>query len=473
MQVKDSRALWLACQKYIVQNVEPDEYARLFKYVTFGKFVVAERRLVLEVPNEYIYEQIEKLHLNVLRVAIYNTFGKINLSWNIVVVEEQEGTKGKNIVVESPDASVELDLNPGAAAAPAVEMNAVNAPAPISSQLNPHQTFRTFIEGESNKLSRSVGITVAEHPNSTQFNPMFIFGPSGCGKTHLVNAIGNRCKEVFPEKRVLYVGARTFQAQFVTAVKQGKINDFIAFYQTIEVLIVDDVQEWVSATATQDTFFHIFNHLHRNNRRLILVSDRPPVELEGMNRRLVTRFSCGMTAEMEKPNFSLCVEILKKKIARDGLVVQDDVVNFIAETANGSVRDLEGVINSLMAYSIVYHCNIGMPLVERVVKRAVKVDDMPLTIDDILDRVCRTYDVTVNAVKGRSRKKELVQPRQLAMYLANKYTNIPVTRIGKLIGSRDHSTVLHGISKVEEAIVSDKAFAETVDKIEKALKIKS
>jgi len=302
---------------------------------------------------------------------------------------------------------------------------------------------------------------------------MFIFGPSGCGKTHLVNAIGNRAKELYKEKRVLYVSARTFQAQYVTATMQSKINDFIAFYQTIDMLIVDDVQEWVKATGTQDTFFHIFNHLHRNNRRIILVSDRAPVELEGMNRRLVTRFACGMIAEMEKPNYQLCVDILRKKIARDGLVVPDDVVEFIAETANGSVRDLEGVINSLMAYSIVYHCNIDMALVERVVKRAVKVDNMPLTIDDILDRVCRTYEVTPNAVKGRSRKKELVVPRQLAMYIANKYTNIPVTRIGKLIGSRDHSTVLHSISKVEEMLKTDKSFAEAVKRIEDALAIKS
>lgn len=473
MVMKDSKALWASCQKYIMQSVESAEYNRLFAYVTFEKYVVAENRLVLKVPNEYICEQIERNYLDVMRTAIFNTFGKIKLDWDIVVVEQQEnGQKGKSVVVESSEGSVELDMNPGdLQVAPGTTGR--KKLAPIDSQLNPHQTFRSFVEGESNKLSRSVGLTVAEHPNASQFNPMFIFGPSGCGKTHLVNAIGNRSRELYPEKRVLYVSARTFQAQYVTATMQSKINDFIAFYQTIDVLIVDDVQEWVKATGTQDTFFHIFNHLHRNNRRIILVSDRAPVELEGMNRRLVTRFACGMIAEMEKPNYQLCVDILRKKIARDGLVVPDDVVEFIAETANGSVRDLEGVINSLMAYSIVYHCNIDMSLVERVVKRAVKVDNMPLTIDDILERVCRTYEVTPNAVKGRSRKKELVVPRQLAMYIANKYTNIPVTRIGKLIGSRDHSTVLHSISKVEEMLAADKSFAEIVKKIENALAIKS
>ena len=470
--MKDSKALWASCLKYISQNIPAEDYDKLFAFVTFEKFIVAEKKLVLQVPSEYIYEQIEGRFLDTLRVAIFNTFGRIRLDWNIVLIEGKGGNKGRNVLEEGeeidgsdPDKDEEkLEHAPG-------EKEHKTLP-PIDSQLNSHQTFRTFIEGDSNKLSRSIGLNIAEHPNTSQFNPMFIFGPSGCGKTHLVNAIGNRCKEMYPAKRVLYVSARTFQAQYTTSTLQGRGNDFIAFYQTIDMLIVDDVQEWESAKGTQDTFFHIFNHLHRNNRRIILVSDRAPVELEGMNRRLVTRFACGMIAEMEKPNYQLRVDILKKKIARDGLMVPEDVVEFIAETANGSVRDLECVINSLMAYSIVYHCNIDMMLVERVVKRAVKVDDMPLTIDDILDRVCRAYEVTPNAVKGRSRKKELVMPRQLTMYIANKYTNIPATRIGKLVGSRDHSTVLHSIAKIEEMLAVDKVFASQVNKIEESLQIK-
>jgi chromosomal replication initiator protein len=465
MVLTDSKALWASCLKYIRQNVAAEDYNRLFAFVTFEKFVVAERRLVLQVPNEYICEQIEQHFLEVLRIAIFNTFGKIRLDWDIVVVE------GKKILVESPDGSVPYDIEQQLEHAPGEKVHK-NLP-PIDSQLNQHQTFRSFIEGDSNKLSRSIGLSIAEHPNTSQFNPMFVFGPSGCGKTHLVNAIGNRCKELYPAKRVLYVSARTFQTQYSTSTMQGRINDFIAFYQTIDMLIVDDVQEWVKATGTQDTFFHIFNHLHRNGRRIILVSDRAPVELEGMNKRLLTRFACGMTAEMEKPNYQLCVDILKRKIARDGLVVPDDVVQFIAKTANGSVREIEGVISSLLANSITYHCNIDMALVERVVKRAVKIDNMPLTVDDIIDRVSREYDVTPNAIKGRSRKKEVVLPRQLVMFLADKHTNIPATRIGKLVGSRDHSTVLHSIAKVEEQISTDKSFAMLVEKIEKLLQIKS
>ena len=474
--LQDTKALWASCQKYISETVSQEEYARLFSHVTLQTFKVATKTLVLQVPSAYICEVIEHKHLDVMRVAIYNTFGKIRLDWNIQVVEGASNNRGKGLIVEgnddtlAPDNSIKaaeqnLKVAPGTASA--------NNLPPIDSQLNANQTFRTFIEGTSNKLSRSVGLSIAEHPKGTQFNPMFIFGPSGCGKTHLVNAIGNHCKKMYPQKRVLYVSARTFQVQYSNATKQSRINDVIAFYQTIDMLIVDDVQEWLSAKGTQDTFFHIFNHLFRNSRRIILVSDRPPVELEGMNKRLLTRFACGLMAEMEKPNLQLCVDILKKKILRDGLKVPDDVVQYIAQKANGSVRDLEGVINSLMAYSVVYNCNIDMRLVERVVQRAVKTEDnTPLTVDDILEKVCKHYEVTPNMVKGRSRKREYLLPRQLAMYLAKKYTNIPASRIGRMIGSRDHSTVLHSIDLIEKKLREDKAFAAEVAKIEESLKIK-
>ncbi len=454
---KDTKALWASCQKYFQENVDAADYERLFSHVMLETFVVASNTLVLQVPSPYISEAIEKKYLHQLKTAIFNTFGKINLQWHDIVVKaDDDHKKDKGVRVESV---IQTQAEAPAASA-------------FDSQLNPRQTFRSFIEGDSNKLSMSIGQRIAEHPNGSQFNPMFIYGPPGCGKTHLVNAIGNRCKELYPQKRILYVSARVFQVQFTNAMKKGRINDFILFYQTIDMLIVDDVQEWMTATSTQDTFFHIFNHLFKNNRRIILVSDRTPVELEGMNKRLVSRFSCGLLAEMEKPNYQLCVDILKKKIARDDLRVPLDVIQYIASVADGSIRELEGVVNSLMAYSVVYNCNIDMKLVERVVKRAVKTDDTPLTVDDILDRVCRHYEVTPDAVKGRSRKRELVVPRQLTMFLAKKYTNIPATRIGKLIGSRDHSTVIHSIEQIELHLKSDKAFVATVEKIESSLKVK-
>lgn len=315
-------------------------------------------------------------------------------------------------------------------------------------------------------------MSISEHPNTMQFNPMFIYGPSGCGKTHLINAIGVKTTQIYPQKRVLYVSARLFQVQYTNAVLQNAVNDFIAFYQTIDMLIVDDIQEWVSATKTQETFFHIFNHLFRNGKRIILASDRPPVDLKGMPDRLLTRFSCGLIAELEKPNTQLCIDILENKIRRDGLCIPRDVIQLISETANGSVRDLQGVINSLMAYSIVYNSEIDMRLAERVIKRAVKIDDHPLTIDDILDKVCSHYNVTPEQVNSKSRKRDYVLARQVSMYLAQKYTKMPASRIGKLVGNRDHSTVIHSCTQVEKRLVTDKMFSAEVSSIENSFKLK-
>lgn len=478
--MQNSKALWASCQKYFKQNVDEAEYEKYFSNVTLECFNVSTRTLVLQVPSDFVCQHIESKYLPLLRVAFANTFGKITLHWHVILVNKDSddtagttstgrgrrayGTTFEGGVDETsaPDLALEKKKTEAALASE----NKKTARQEIDSQLNSQQTFRTFVEGDSNKLCRSVGLSIAEHPQGTQFNPMFIFGPSGCGKTHLINAIGLRCKELYPEKRVLYVAARTFQQQFTTASTRNVVNDFIAFYQTIDVLIIDDVQEWVTAPKTQEAFFHIFNHLFRNGRRILLASDRPPVQLETMMDRLVTRFSCGLVAEMERPNVQLCIDILKRKIQRDGLSVPNDVITYIAENANGSVRDLEGVINSLLAYSVFYNCNIDMRLVERIVKRAIKVNNQVLTINDIISTVCSHYEVSEAAVKGRTRKREIVLPRQIIMYLADKLVRMPASRIGRCMGDRDHSTVLHSIQLISQRVRSDKDFKAEMSVLE-------
>jgi chromosomal replication initiator protein len=238
------------------------------------------------------------------------------------------------------------------------------------------------------------------------------------------------------------------------------------------VLIVDDVQEWATAEKTVATFFHIFDHLFRLGKQIILASDRPPVDLHWLKDRMLTRFSCGLIAELEKPNVQLCIDILDSKCRRDGLTIPADVIRFIAENANGSVRDLEGVLNSLMAYSIVYNSNIDMRLAERVIKRAVKVDNHPLTIDDILDKVCQHYNVSQQNVFSKSRKRDYVLARQISMYLAQKFTKMPTSRIGHLIGGRDHSTVIHSCTAVEQRLKVDRAFMEEINSIEASFRLK-
>ena len=462
-------ARWDKALAQIRENVTEQIFKTWFKPIVFEHFDDASKVILVQVPSAFVYEYLEENFVELMGRVLYNCFGaRIKPPYRIVT--DKEHNLSQDIETDSPD-TVAKPANRTKANADGKKAS-VEQSQELDSQLDMHRTFSNYIEGDSNKLSRSVGLSIAEHPNTMQFNPMFIYGPSGCGKTHLINAIGVHCKQLYPQKRVLYISARLFQVQYTNAYLHGTINDFIAFYQTIDMLIVDDIQEWITATKTQDTFFHIFNHLFRNGKRIILASDRPPVDLKGMHERLLTRFSCGLIAELEKPNKQLCADILVNKIHRDGLKIPADVIDFIASTASGSVRDLEGVISSLMAYSIVYNCNIDMRLAERVVKRAVKMDDKPLTIDDILEKVCVHYNVTTTQINSKSRKREYVVARQVSMYLAQKYTKMPASRIGRLVGNRDHSTVIHGCSQVEKRMQVDKAFKADIVSIETSFKLK-
>lgn len=467
--VNNPKALWNDCLHLIRENVTEQQYKTWFEPIVFEQYNDDSRTLLVQVPSMYVYEYLEQYYVGLLSKVLTRCFGQsVQLTYR-VVTDKQHGLSQD---VEAEEA-VGIELVPAsqrANKAPTVLDAAI--PQELNPQLDTHKTFQSFIEGDSNKLPRTVGLSIAEHPGKSTFNPFFVYGPSGCGKTHLINAIGIRCKELYPQKRVLYVSARLFQVQFTDAVRQNTVNDFIQFYQTIDVLIVDDIQEWATASKTLDTFFHIFNHLFRNGKQIILASDRPPVDLQGMKDRLLTRFSCGLIAELEQPNVQLCKDILTAKCRRDGLKIPENVIQFIAETANGSVRDLEGVINSLLAYSVVYNSNIDMRLAERIIKRAVKIDNKPLTIDDILDKVCDHYGVSQQHVFSRSRKRDYVLVRQLSMYLAQKYTKMPASRIGQLIGGRDHSTVIHSCTTIEQRLKFDKSFMAEVTSIENSFKLK-
>jgi chromosomal replication initiator protein len=465
---KSPKALWGDCLHLIKENVTEQQYKTWFAPIVFEKYDEESQNLLVQVPSRYVYEYLEQYYVALLSKALFRCFGtNVRLNYRIVVdrahriTVDEEGSEPVDI--EEPQPSARINKAP-------TELDA--ATKELNTQLDTHKTFQSFIEGDSNKLPRTVGLSIAEHPGKTTFNPFFVFGPSGCGKTHLINAIGVKCKEMYPQKRVLYVSARLFQVQFTDATRQNKVNDFIHFYQTIDVLIVDDIQEWATSPKTVDTFFHIFNHLFRLGKQIILASDRPPVDLKWLQERMLTRFSCGLIAELEKPNVQLCIDILHSKCKRDGLKIPEDVIQYIAETANGSVRDLEGVVNSLMAYSIVYNSNIDMRLAERVIKRAVKVDNHPLTVDDILEKVCGHYNVTQQNVFSKSRKRDYVIVRQVSMYLAQKYTKMPASRIGQLIGGRDHSTVIHSCSTIEQRLKVDKSFSAELNSIENSFKIK-
>ena len=465
------KALWDNSLLFIKDNVSEQQYNTWFRPIVFESYKPSTKTLLVQVPSPFVYEYLEQNYVGLLSKVLHRNFGDgIRLTYRVVAADKApqvaQGVDADSADVEEESQHAMYQNVPGAPA----EMQQED----IDTQLDPKLTFTTYVEGESNKLPRSVGLSIAEHPNTTQFNPLFVYGPSGSGKTHLVNAIGLRAKQLYPQKRVLYVSARLFQTQYTDAVLHNASNDFINFYQSIDILIVDDVQDWAGKAKTLNTFFHIFNHLFRNGKRIILASDRPPVELKDMPDRLITRFSCGLVAELEKPNVELCEDIVSSQIRKNGLKIPKDVVSYIAQTCNGSVRDLQGALNGLLAYSIVYNSNIDIRLAERVVKRAVKVEESTkvLTLDEVVEAVCSHYKVTVAAVNSKSRKREYVEARQVAMYLAQKLIKMPASRVGKLIGNRDHSTVIHSTTKVEERLKVDVEFSDELASIESGLKVK-
>ena len=449
--------LWQKCLDIIRQTVPEQHFRAWFEPLELVSFQADE--LLLCVPNQFFCEYFDQHYAAYLMRAMNAVCGgRVRLNYKLKPAPVQNATNEPLLVVRN-DAGQNRKGNPQAA--PKL--------APVDPQLNPRYTFENFVEGASNKLARSVGISIAETPGKIAFNPFFLYGPSGVGKTHMVNAIGVRIRELYPEKRVLFVSAHVFNTQFTDSVIHNTQNEFINFYQTIDVLIIDDIQE-ITTAKTQQSFFHIFNHLQQNNRQIIITCDRPPVLLEGMEERMLTRFKWGMTAEMEKPDTQLRRDILVSKIRKDGLVIPPEVVQYIAQHVESSVRKLEGIINSIMAYSVVDNCEIDLQLTQRIVARAVNLEQKGLSVDDIISAVCNRYGVKAKELMSKSRKQAVVLPRQLAMYLIHKYTDMSYSQLGRLFGKRDHSTVLYACNQMAHRISVDKQFRREVEELEAALK---
>ncbi|MDR0972384.1 MAG: chromosomal replication initiator protein DnaA [Prevotellaceae bacterium] len=461
----ESGRIWNECLRIIRDNVTPTTFDCWFAKISVLK--LEGKTLTVHVPSQFFYEYLEEHYADLLQRTLYKVVGEeAELMYHVQVVD---GTGGTTAYPQQP-----LPIPNGTQAlgnrSPKTLVDAVVAVPDLDSQLNSKYTFENFIAGDSNKLSRSVAESVAQSPAATAFNPLFIHGVSGVGKTHLCNAIGNRVKTLHPHLRVLYVSAHLFGTQYRDAVINNRQNDFIHFYQQIDVLIIDDVQEWAGHTKTQNTFFHIFNHLHQNRKQLILASDRPPFELQGMEERLITRFKWGMVAELERPSAELRKDILHNKIRRDGLDFPEDVIAYVAENVTNSVRDLEGVIISLMAHSTIYNTDINLALAQQVIARNVKrAPQAAVTVDTILDTVCSYFNVSPVIVQSKNRKRETVEARQIAMYLARKHTENSSGQIGKLIGRRDHATVLHAFKVVQQQLEVSHSFRSTLSEIEEAL----
>ena len=458
-------ALWNRCLQVIRDNVPEMTFKTWFEPIVPLKY--EDKSLTIGVPSPFFYEFLEEKFSDLLRVALHKEIGKdTQLMYSVLTDRTHQISVIQESSKKSPAIPAPTSIS-GANKAP----NPIQAPMPqdLDPHLNPNYNFENFILGSSNEFSRTVGETIAKNPAKT-FNPLFLYGPSGVGKTHLTNAIGTRIKELYPEKRVLYVSAHLFQVQYTDSIRTNHFNDFISFYQTIDVLIIDDIQEFAGVTKTQNTFFHIFNHLHQNGKQLILTSDRAPIMLQSMEERLLTRFKWGLVAELEKPDKELRKNILRNRIRRDGLNIPDNVIEYIAENVNESVRELEGIINSLLAQSILFKRDIDLSLAERIVRKAVRIENKPITIEEIISKVCEHYKMNESALHTKSRKREIVQVRQVAMYLAKKHTDVSASKIGHLIGNRDHATVLHACKTVKDRVGVDKAIKADIEEIESALK---
>lgn len=463
---QNPKLLWERCLDIIRDNISPKQFAASFAFVELHSF--ENGKLILDVPSEFVKTFLEDNFLPLMASTFKRVFGNSiqALYYNVKVVNTKRGGEVREKTamtakVVNGEPRKDSRKTPDDVTAPQVQ--------DLDSQLIPNYKFESYLEGESNRLARSVGESIANNPAKT-FNPFFVFGPSGCGKTHLINAIGYRIKELHPQLRVLYLSAHLFTVQFTDAVRQNKTNEFIRFYQSIDVLILDDVQELSGKDKTQNTFFHIFNHLHLNGKQIILSADRPPIAIQGLEDRLLTRFKWGMQAEIEKPTQNLRFNILAAKVEKEGLKIPTNVLKYISENIDDSVRDLEGIINSLMAYSVVYNSDINMALARKVMPRFVESPSRELTIDDVKQSVCEHFNLKINQIDSRERTRKIAYARQVAMYLADRLTDSSHIEIGRQIGNRNHATVLHALKQIHDLMEAENYVHDDIEELMAKLK---
>ncbi len=460
--------LWNRCLVVLKDIVPEAVYTTWFAPIVPLKYEHDE--MLLQVPSMFFYEYIEEKFADLLCSTLEKETGRSTKLLYKVLIDKSEQSTPTPIFPSATETKEEVPTVVVKTSAPNLPWANSALPQELDPQLNPIYNFNSFIEGRCNKLARTAGVSIANDPGRTPFNPLFVFGQSGVGKTHLAQAIGLMAKQLNPEKRVLYVSANLFCIQYTDAVRFNKQNDFLNFYQSIDVLIIDDIQTLAGKDKTQQTFFHIFNHLHQMGKQLILTSDKAPFALQGMEDRLLTRFKWGLTAEIEKPDYELRRAILKNKIYKDGLDIPEDVVDYIAENVVDNVRDLEGVLLSLLAHSTFTDERIDMQLAVKVVGKVVNMQPHELTPERIREVVCNYFAVSQDSVASKSRVREVANARHIAMYLSKQMTKKSLSEIGRTIGGRDHATVLHSCAVVNDLMETDKSFKNHVEEIEKLLR---
>lgn len=468
---------WENCLEIIKDNVPSISFRTWFEPIKPIK--LESNILTIQVPSPFFYEYLEEQYIDILRKTLRKELGNdAKLEYN-VVVDNNQSTSNKPYTVKLPANNNKNIQNRPVSAPLTKEEKTIKNPfvipgiqkLHIDPQLKQDNTFDNFIEGECNRLARSAGYAVAQNPGGTAFNPLMIYGNSGLGKTHLAQAIGIEVKEKYPDKIVLYVNANKFQTQFAEATRNNNRNDFLHFYQMVDVLVIDDVQEFAGKEKTQETFFHIFNHLHQTGKQLILTSDKPPIELNGLEQRLLSRFKWGLTADLHIPDFATRMSILKNKIYKDGINIPEEVLEYIASHINTNVRELEGALISLLAQATLNKKEISLELAIRMINKLIKNTKREISIDYISKVVCDYFDMPLESLQTKTRKREIVQARQIAMYFSKSMTKSSLASIGAQIGGKDHATVLHACKTVRNLKDTDKSFRLYIDEIERKLKM--
>lgn len=476
---KDVITVWNNILKVIQDNIEEQSFKTWFAPIRPMRLI--DNALTIQVPTSFFYEWIEEHYIDLLKRCIRKELGHDGkLIYNILVDGSQPETENGSLNFPSTDkiytsnspVNMPIDLNKaGSREIPNPFIIPGLKKIKINSQLVENLNFDNFVEGECNRLARSAGLAIGKNPGKTGFNPLFIYSPTGLGKTHLCHAIGIEVKKNFPDKTVLYVSTAEFLNQYIDAVKDSSTNDFIHFYQMIDVLIMDDIHNLAGKPKTQDIFFHIFNTLHQNNKQLILTSDKPPVELEGIEQRLLSRFKWGLAADMQIPDIETRISIIHKKLEKDGIEMPADVIEYLAYSISTNIRELEGALISLIAQASFSKQNITIDLARKMIDQFVRNSRKEISIDYIKKIVCDYFNISVDQLNSTSRKREIVQARQLAMYFAKNITKSSLASIGAEIGGKDHATVLHAVKTVNNLIDTDKHFQSYVDELSKKIRL--
>lgn len=463
--------IWNKCLSVIKDNTEAQSFETWFKPIV--PIALVDNVLTIQVPNEFFYEYLENHYIDLLKKTIKRVIGL-------------DGKLDYSIIMDSGDSSATMKLPSSNRTDP---RNQLSRPAPeklsdapvnpfvipglkklvIDPQLNENYTFDNFIEGECNRVARQGGLAIARNPGKTAYNPLLIYSNTGLGKTHLCHAIGLETKRLHPETTVLYVQAEQFTNQYITASRNKNLNDFVHFYQMIDVLIIDDIQFLAKKPMTQETFFHIFNYLHQNNKQLVITSDKMPSELQDMEARLLSRFKWGLTTELQMPDIPTRLAILQNKLYTNGIVLSDEVVDYLASNVRTNVRELEGIMISLVAQSVLNKKTITLDLTKQIIDRFIRNSVKEISVEYIVNVVCEYFGIPIDLLSSSSRKQQVVQARQVAMYISKKYSSVSLTSIGQQCGKKDHATVSHACKTISDRLETDKQFKATLADIEKKI----